>query len=276
MWIVTEHGFFTFVTDRKDPEYLWLRARVRKHLEDNFPGIVVTEHPGADYLYRAKVKRVDVAEQIAQLVLDSKITSHFKDVAIKTAAPGEFGSFHNALYGFWTAMAACQPYAPYSKVPRPKVKPWTPPKGKGKAVKPGQQPIGFTGSAVYGRDYDWSDNPWSEYRPSTPYQPILEPVEFPGDEEWTRMTPEEQDAFLDAEEAALRRVEAVESESEMLDWETWLANREAAATAVDTTEQLALGSDDLWVRQEDGSYPAPPAAGRNRRRARKKAGRKKA
>lgn len=221
MWIVTEYGFFTFVTDRKNPDYLWLRARVREDLERNFPGVKVTEHPGADYLFRAKVLRKDVADRIAQMVLDGRITSHFKDEALKKAAPTQHGNRRSAYYGFWTDMAALQPYAPYSKTPRPKpvAKPWTPPNRTGQTGLPM-----FSGS--YGSQYDWNRNPWSassggNAQADPPLgavdsDPVTRLLDASSEEEfeeiWAGMSEEEREEYLDEAEENQRHREAIEEE----------------------------------------------------------------
>lgn len=218
MWIVTERGFFTFVTDRKDPNYLWLRARMREHIEDNFPGVTAEMKPGADYLFRAKVKRIDVAQRIAELVLESRITSHFKDVFIKTAAKPKTGSLSNAMYAFWRGAAEWQPYRPYSRIPRDQER-----KIQFKGGSTGQGST-FPAYSSYGdrraADFDWSTYDWK--RQGTPVgatarDPSLV-TDFDSltddafDQEWDRMTPEEQQAFLDAEEADLRAIEMGEDE----------------------------------------------------------------
>ncbi|HEX8321680.1 hypothetical protein [Longimicrobium sp.] len=224
MWVVTEHGFFTFVTDRKDPEYLWLRARVREDLEGNFPGITVEQHPGADYLWRAKVKRTDVAERIAQMVMDGRITSHFKDEALRKAPKTKFGSRHNAYYGFWTAMAALQDYAPYSKSPRgvAPAKPWTPARrdtrpGAGQTV----MPYSYGGSSVYARDFDWDSkysggtiakDPAPSFSSKTGADPLSSATDDEFEEIWAGMTEEERANFLDEQEDELRRREEMDSE----------------------------------------------------------------
>lgn len=237
IWIFTQNGFFTFVTDRKDPSYLWLRARMREHLEDNFPGVKAEEHPGADYLYRAKVKRVDVAERIAEMVMDSRIDSHFKDVMIRTAAKPKTGNLANVMYAVWRGAAEWQPYAPYSRIPRSQERKntyWTPPappaKGKGKG-KGGTTVT--TGTYARGADYDWAKNPWS--RQGTPvgepardqlpdpkplliktamgdltYDDVMTLPETEFEAVWAAMTPTEQAAFLDREEADLRWIELAE------------------------------------------------------------------
>jgi hypothetical protein len=219
MWIITEHGFFTFVTDRKDPSMVWLRARVREDLERNFPGVEVVEKPGADYLYRAKVPRTLVAERMAQMVMDSNITSHFKDVALAKAPKQGLGDRRSAYYGLWSALARLQPYAPYSRVPRgqePKVT-WG---GGWKDRRPGTGQTTLPtsgGSGRYASDFDWDARDWGGKSAADPVfsgrtGEILDPEDMTdiSDEEWARMSEEEQRDYLDALEALTRQAEVTE------------------------------------------------------------------
>jgi hypothetical protein len=215
MWIFTVRGFFTFVTDRKDHDYLWLRARMREHIEDNFPGVTAEAKPGADYLWRAKVKRADVAERIAELVMESTVDSHFKDVMIKTAAKPKTGNLSKVMYAVWNGAAEWQEYAPYSKIPRSAApKPtW---KGSTADRKPGtgQQSIlepyvyGGTGSTRYGSDFDWDARDWGGTQAADPVRYEAVPDDYT-DEEWRALSAEDQQRALDAEEAQLRALEAM-------------------------------------------------------------------
>lgn len=168
MWIFTVNGFFTVIQDRKDPAFVWLRSRLREDIERNFPGVEVTEHPGADYLFRAKLPREQVAQRLFELAMENNVTSHFKDVMIRTASKPEFGSRSSMLYGVWTAGAAMQPIAPYSKQPRVK-QAWTPPKT---GSTPGGGRYGSVGTSFSSRpatssrggarasDFDWDAQAW--------------------------------------------------------------------------------------------------------------------
>lgn len=116
MWIFSKQGFISVVQDRDDADVLHVRARVRDDLESIFPTAHVVEMPGADYLYRARVNRDEVANRLRDEVLGLSYDSHFKDVALETAPrhPGR----HGAMYATWSAMAELQPFAPYSTTPR--------------------------------------------------------------------------------------------------------------------------------------------------------------
>jgi hypothetical protein len=227
MWIFTVNGFFTVIQDRKDPSYVWLRARLREDIERNFPGVEVTEHPGADYLYRAKLPREQVAQRVMELVMENNVTSHFKDVMIRTAAKPKFGNRSTMLYGVWHAGADMQPYPPYSKNPRVKVGNNTVQKGTqrvnrgGAGVLPYQVADSYTyggnGSGRYGSEFDWNRNSWggvSHADPAPPSGAQPQATSDVSDEDmeawWLSLTDEERDEILDQEEAELRRRETTE------------------------------------------------------------------
>jgi hypothetical protein len=233
MWIFTVNGFFTIIQDRKDANYVWLRARLREDIERNFPGVEVQEHPGADYLYRAKLPREQVAQRVMELVMENNVTSHFKDVMIRTASKPVHGSRSKMLYGVWHSGADMQPYAPYSKMPRPAPKPITP--SKGGSWRPGDRIVSrsqdslFSGSedrGLYGgmgggfraSEFDWDSRSWGGTSSPDPALPSGRTVSEPGPEAsddelsewWAMLTPEEQQAYLDETEDQLRRAEAEE------------------------------------------------------------------
>lgn len=115
MWIMTTSGFVSLVEDRNDAAKLQVRARVADDITATFPGADVFVSDGADYRYRAVLDRRQVAEQLANAVLNIDYDSHFKDVAIAgDNHPGRKGAY----YGVWEALAELQDYAPYSSVPR--------------------------------------------------------------------------------------------------------------------------------------------------------------
>jgi len=122
MWLVTTEGFVSIVQDHEDPTVLQVRARVPEDISANFPGAEVFIAPGADYRYRARVPRKDVAEALADAVTKLAYTSHFKDVALERSSANS--ARYSAYYDTWSAMARMQDYAPYSTVPRPEEPRW--------------------------------------------------------------------------------------------------------------------------------------------------------
>lgn len=116
MWLTTTEGFISMVEDRNDPAMLQVRARTPEDITANFPEADVLTMPGADYRYRARVNRQDVADRLAAAVMAIDYDSHFKDVALERSPAN--GQRYAAYYGTWSAMARMQDYAPYSTTPR--------------------------------------------------------------------------------------------------------------------------------------------------------------
>ncbi|MBB1515015.1 hypothetical protein H5398_03350 [Tessaracoccus sp. MC1679] len=115
MWIFSEKGFVSLVQDRDDASKLQVRARVADDITDTFPGAELFTADGADYRYRARIDRREVADVMHRAVMGVNYDSHFKDVAIEASNhPGRW----RAYYGVWTALAELQDYKPYSSVPR--------------------------------------------------------------------------------------------------------------------------------------------------------------
>jgi len=285
MWIFTEHGFFTFVVDRKDPSYVWLRARMREHLEDNFPGIEVTEHPGADYFFRAKVTRAYLAEQMSRLVMDANITSHFKDEMNRRAAKPRWGSISQVMYAVWNGAAQWQPYAPYSKVPRPEPKPFVPAaKGTQGALFPDYSRYGGSRAG----DYDWTTGTWKggtkvgESAPdprvnqSTDIAPerarqiadMLDGLtEDDFEEIWPTLSADEQAAYLDYQE-------------ELADaWDAGDAPQASVSTPATPAPVFSHTEEDhgaqarleeWFTSRKENAYAAPKGGGRRRGRKRRK------
>jgi hypothetical protein len=257
MWIFTVNGFFTFVIDRKDPDYVWLRARLREDLERNFPGVKVDEHPGADYLFRARISRAELAEHMVRLIAEADVTSHFKDEMIRRAVKPVHGNRSQMMYALWNAGAAMQPYAPYSKTPRAKASPtyW---KGSPADRKPGQgqtslQPYtyGGTGAGRRGSEFDWDARSWqggdAAPDPGRAVSPEASDDEL--DAWWNSLTDDERDRFLDDAETAQRQREEIEED---------------------------LGAAVRWAEFSDGPqvaevYPAPRNRTGSSRRQRRKA-----
>lgn len=109
MWIFTSGSFLSIVhkAPAKQDELL-VRARRPGDIEKLFPNASVAETVGVDYLYRACIKRTEVAavlaQQAAQLDYDN-----FKD-SIDYADRG----LKQACSRVWGIMADLQPIAPYS------------------------------------------------------------------------------------------------------------------------------------------------------------------
>jgi len=270
MWIFTEHGFITFVVDRKDSNYVWLRARMREHLEENFPGIEVTEHPGADYYFRAKVTKTYLAEQMTRLIMDANITSHFKDEMNRRAAKPRWGSISQVMYAVWNGAAQWQPYAPYSKVPRPEPKPF---------VAKGTQGALFPAYGSYGgysaRDFDWGSGSWS--RGGTPVgESAADPrvnrdIESEVAPERARQIADLLDSLTEEDFEEVWPTLSAEEQAAYLDYQEELADAYDAGLDPPVVPQFsdedhgASARLEEWFNARKNAYPAPSGGGRRKR-----------
>jgi hypothetical protein len=106
MWICTSKAFLSIVDKAEAPGCLMVRARVKGHIESVFPGAKVKRTPGNDYLFRAEIKREDVAAAVVDYLLALDYPN-FKDSVHDHA-------LHGAFNRVWHAMAAIQEIPPYS------------------------------------------------------------------------------------------------------------------------------------------------------------------
>jgi hypothetical protein len=70
MWIFTQSGFLSIVEDKADPELLLVRARVKGDIEKHFRDAIVFSTPDHDYAYRSRLSRREVADVIAETILN--------------------------------------------------------------------------------------------------------------------------------------------------------------------------------------------------------------
>ena len=101
MWLMLSDSFLSIVSKDCASDELLVRARRRGDIEKVFPEAVVTRTIKADYLYRAVLKRVRIAEALACEV-DNMGYSNFKSSVLNK-------KLHNAYLRVWTAMASLQP-----------------------------------------------------------------------------------------------------------------------------------------------------------------------
>jgi len=102
MWVFLSNSFLSVVADKENPEggRLLVRARKAGHIENVFPDVEVDWTPNADYAFRARVPREEVAKAMAAEVLNLDYTN-FKN-SIKD------GRYHDACIETWFAMNALQ------------------------------------------------------------------------------------------------------------------------------------------------------------------------
>jgi hypothetical protein len=68
MWLFSSTGFLSIVADRDNPDRLLVRARVAGHIESVFPDAKVVTDQTADYRFRSRLPRKQVANAIAASV----------------------------------------------------------------------------------------------------------------------------------------------------------------------------------------------------------------
>lgn len=106
MWICLNKAFLSIVQPPNDTKNLLVRARRKGDIEAAFPDAEVKRTPGRDYLYRALIKREEVARVIGEYVMNIT-ASNFKDSV-------EDQKLHDAYMGVWHIMARLQEVPPYS------------------------------------------------------------------------------------------------------------------------------------------------------------------
>jgi hypothetical protein len=68
MWIIAEDGFLSMVECRDDSNCLLVRARVKGDIEHYFPDATVIRTDDCDYLYRAIIRKADVADRFRDVI----------------------------------------------------------------------------------------------------------------------------------------------------------------------------------------------------------------
>jgi hypothetical protein len=101
MWIATDRGFYSVVSNHDDPSLLTVRARVRDDLLAlNFP-VAITATPERDYPYRVVVSREQWKHVLATMI-DEQDYGNFKH-AVETRQGTDR---HDIYLGVWGALAA--------------------------------------------------------------------------------------------------------------------------------------------------------------------------
>lgn len=107
MWICSQHGFYSIVSDAENPGNVLLRARDREHLKallphDNDPEILRT--PDNDYPYRVSVSKFH-AQRLAEEMIRDIDYPNFKARADYNARFGGGQPWYaNALHRVWEVM----------------------------------------------------------------------------------------------------------------------------------------------------------------------------
>ncbi|MNE63277.1 hypothetical protein D3C76_696890 [compost metagenome] len=106
MWIMLKDAFFSIVDKADKAGCLVVRARRQGDIERYFPQAKVQKTVGNDYLFRAEIPREDVAERIAQCVMDNTAPNFKNSVTDR--------KLHTAYNRIWHVMADLQPVPPFS------------------------------------------------------------------------------------------------------------------------------------------------------------------
>jgi hypothetical protein len=185
------------------------------------------------------------------------------------------------MYAVWNGAAQWQPYAPYSKVPRPEPKPWTPPaKGTQGALFPDYSRYGGSRAA----DYDWSTGTWkggTKVGDSAP-DPRVNRGDI-GEEVTAERARQIADMLDGMSEEDFEAIWPTLSEAEAtayLDYQEEVADAYDASQGQGTPAPVFSHSDedhgaqarlDEWFStRRDNAYTAPKGGGRKRRKRRKK------
>ena len=100
MWIFMSNSFLSIVAMPNDKNMLCVRARAPKDIHAVFPNVKITKTPMRDYMYRAFINRMIVADAIAAEV-EGITATNFKDSVKDTAR-------HGAYFNVWSAMMKYQ------------------------------------------------------------------------------------------------------------------------------------------------------------------------
>lgn len=100
MWLMTKTGFISIVQKPDDKGTLTVRARVKGQIESIFPDAKVTTGKGTDYLYRAKIDRIEVADAIHDQIMNVDY-GNFKGAV-------HDHELHDAYMGCWSVMMRYQ------------------------------------------------------------------------------------------------------------------------------------------------------------------------
>lgn len=105
MWICTKFGFYSIVDAATEPHHLLVRARRKGDIERIFPDADVRMTQGRDYLYRAEIPRVEVAQRFFELLMEHD--AHNFKASVKDR------QLHDAYLKVWGVLGSLQPGGPY-------------------------------------------------------------------------------------------------------------------------------------------------------------------
>ena len=93
MWFCFNDGFVSAVENSKDKSQFVVRARRRKHLEDNFKGYEIGVNQGTDYKYRIFIDKKEFAKIVNEKIMNINY-DNFKNSV-------EDNDLHDLYATFW-------------------------------------------------------------------------------------------------------------------------------------------------------------------------------
>jgi hypothetical protein len=79
MWLFTDKGFLSIVTNLDNENELLVRGRFKGDIEAHFPGAEVEENTGTDYKYRTYLPRDMVTARLSRYVDEELIYPNYKN-----------------------------------------------------------------------------------------------------------------------------------------------------------------------------------------------------
>jgi hypothetical protein len=105
MWIYGKDAFVSVVQDRNDAEVLIVRSRVKGDLEVLWPQAKIEETPYADYGFRTRLERREVAAAVAKEVMEISYSNYKDSITDKRRKPFYLVVWH-AMWEMQDALGA--------------------------------------------------------------------------------------------------------------------------------------------------------------------------
>lgn len=107
MWICSEHGFYSIVSDNNNPGHLLVRARDEKHLRSLLEGRSdppVLHTPDSDYPYRVSLPRDVVLDLVAGAIRAIDYPNFKARVDYHARLSTQDSWYSRALHKMWGVM----------------------------------------------------------------------------------------------------------------------------------------------------------------------------
>ena len=103
MWLYTDQGHISVVTDRDNDRYVFVRARNKMSLVAFMPHHKILHKKDADYLYRVRIAKTEFCQYLYDYVSKMQY-DNFKGHLLETGMSGKeyrvFTNVYNAGMGF--------------------------------------------------------------------------------------------------------------------------------------------------------------------------------